>query len=151
MGKEIERKFLLKNNDWKSQVVKTHTIQQGYLSTDPERTVRIRIKDDNGILTIKGKNEGITRLEFEYSIPLKDAKELIKMCGKPLIEKTRNIIVLKNHTWEIDEFSGIHKGLILAEIELKSEDIEFHIPNWIGKEVSHDPRYYNSNLAKLKS
>lgn len=148
MAKEIERKYLLKNNSWKSLVSKSHTIQQGYLNSDPEKTVRVRILDDKGILTVKGKNIGISRLEFEYDIPLEDAIELIKLCDKPLIEKTRNIVVLDFQTWEIDEFGGANDGLVIAEIELETEDTKIELPSWIGDEVSHDPRYYNSNLLK---
>ena len=148
MAKEIERKYLLENNSWRSLVSYSCTIQQGYLSSDPDRTVRIRIIDDKGILTVKGKNIGISRLEFEYDIPLEDAIELIQLCDKPLIEKTRNIVVLDSQTWEIDEFGGSNKGLVIAEIELETEDTKIELPSWIGNEVSHDPRYYNSNLVK---
>ena len=148
MGNEIERKFLLKTDDWKSLVSKSHTIQQGYLNSEPLRTVRVRIIDDKGKLTIKGKNKGISRLEFEYTIPLHDARQLIKLCEKPLIEKTRNIVIVNAQTWEIDEFDGANEGLVLAEIELDSEDTKVDLPNWIGEEVSHDARYYNSNLFK---
>lgn len=148
MGKEIERKYLLKNSEWKSHVSKSYSIQQGYLNSDPERTVRIRLRDDEGILTIKGKNEGISRQEFEYPIPIEEAKELIKLCTKPLIKKTRNLVIIDNQTWEIDEFDGDHKGLTLAEIELRTEEEVVNLPDWIGMEVSDDPRYYNSNLAQ---
>ena len=151
MGKEIERKYLLKNNNWRSLVSESYSIEQGYLNTDPEKTVRVRIKDNKGILTIKGKNKGISRLEFEYPIPLEDAKELINLCTKPLLIKTRNLVALDNQLWEIDEFGGYHKGLILAEIELSSEEEIVKLPDWIGKEVSNDPRYYNSNLSQSAS
>lgn len=148
MAKEIERKYLLKNNSWRPLVSKSHTIHQGYLNSDPNRTVRIRIIDDKGILTVKGKNIGISRQEFEYEIPIEDAIKLIILCEKPLIEKTRNIVVLGFQTWEIDEFRGANDGLVVAEIELESENTVVDLPDWIGQEVSHDPRYYNSNLAK---
>ena len=148
MPKEIERKYLLKSDDWKTLVSKSYSIQQGYLNSDPERTVRVRIKDDRGILTIKGKNEGITRAEYEYEIPIKEAEELIQLCELSIIKKVRNIVTLNSHIWEIDVFDGANKGLVLAEVELESEDTEILLPDWIGKEVSHDIRYYNSNLAK---
>lgn len=148
MGKEIERKFLLANDDWKSLVSRSHSIQQGYLNSDPLRTVRIRIKDDLGFLTIKGKNVGISRLEFEYNIPLDEALTMIGLCEKPLIQKVRNIVTVNAQTWEIDEFSGINEGLVLAEIELADENTVVNLPHWIGEEVSHDSRYYNSNLFK---
>ena len=138
----------MKNDNWRSLVSKSHTIQQGYLNSDPDRTVRIRITDDNGILTVKENNVGISRLEFEYDIPLEDAIELIQLCEKLLIEKTINIVILNFKGWGIDEISGTNDGLVIAEIELEIEDTKFELPNWIGAEVSHDPRYYNSNLLK---
>ncbi len=148
MGKEIERKFLLKNEDWKKLVKESYTIKQGYLNSNPERTVRVRILRDKGILTIKSKSVGISRLEFEYEIPLNDANELIELCEKPFIEKVRNIVVLDSHTWEVDEFAGENKGLVIAELELESESIKVNLPSWIGLEVSHDIKYFNSNLIK---
>lgn len=148
MGREIERKYLVKNDRWKTLVDNSYSIRQGYLSNHPDRTVRIRVKGNKGLLTIKGKNVGISRPEYEYSIPIKDAEEMFALCSTPLIEKIRNEIKLDNHIWEIDEFSGALKGLVLAEIELKDEQEQFDIPEWIGNEVSHDPRYYNSNLSK---
>lgn len=148
MPQEIERKFLLKNKDWKAQVNKSYALKQGYLSTHPERTVRVRIKGEKGILTIKGKNEGISRAEYEYEIPLIDAEELLLVCEKPIIEKTRYEVYVNEHTWEIDVFEGVNKGLSVAEIELKSENEAFEIPEWIGVEVSNDPRYYNSSLIR---
>ncbi len=149
MAQEIERKFLLKNNDWKKEVERSHTIQQGYLSTDPDRTVRVRIKDKKGLITIKGKTQGMSRAEFEYEIPIRDAKELIKLCLSPIIHKIRYIISHKNLEWEIDVFLGENQGLALAEVELESEGQEVFFPPWIGQEVTHDMRYYNSNLIKL--
>ncbi len=150
MGKEIERKFLLKSNDWKPLTSSSHRIQQGYLNSDPLRTVRIRIIDDKGVLTIKGKNEGISRLEFEYDIPIADAQALIKLCEKPLIDKVRNLVKVDSHTWEIDEFAGANEGLVLAEVEIESEDSHVDLPSWIGEEVSHDTRYYNPNLLRIR-
>ncbi len=146
MPLEIERKFLLKNSDWKQEIQSSFQIKQGYLNSHPERTVRIRIKENKGILTIKGKTKQVTRKEFEYEIPLNEAKDLIQLCEKPLIEKTRHLIRKENLTWEIDEFEGENKGLILAEVELQSENQNLSLPSWIGEEVSHDPKYYNSSL-----
>ena len=148
MGKEIERKFLLKNEEWKEFVKEKYSIKQGYLNSNPDRTVRVRILNDKGILTIKSKTIGISRLEFEYEIPLNEAHELIELCEKPFIEKIRNIVVIDAHKWEIDEFGGQNEGLILAEIELESETVKVNLPSWIGIEVSHDSRYFNSNLIK---
>lgn len=146
MGLEIERKFLLKNNSWKKEIKKTIFIRQGYLNSKVERTVRIRIQGEQGVLTIKGKNQNVTRKEFEYQIPLDDALHLISMCEKPVIEKTRFLISSNRCTWEIDVFDGENKGLVIAEIELSSEEESFDIPNWLGKEVSSESKYYNSSL-----
>lgn len=146
MALEIERKYLLKNDSWKSKADAGTVIKQGYLNTSKERTVRVRIYGDQGFLTIKGKTENISRAEFEYNIPLEDALELLKMCEKPLIEKTRHLYLEEGNTWEIDVFEGDNKGLEIAEIELKSEDQQFAIPEWIGEEVSGDPKYFNSSL-----
>ncbi len=149
MAKEIERKFLLKNEDWKSQVDKSFSIKQGYLSTNPERTVRIRIKNKKGILTIKGITKGISRLEYEYEIPFQDAMELIDLCEKPIIEKVRYIVIDDKLKWEIDIFEGENKGLELAEVELETENQKINLPNWIDREVTSDRRYYNSSLIKM--
>ena len=146
MGLEIERKFLLKNNSWKKEVKETISIRQGYLNSEIERTIRIRIQGERGVLTIKGKNQNVTRKEFEYQIPLDDALHLISMCEKPIIEKTRFLIPSNRSTWEIDVFDGENKGLVIAEIELSSEEESFDIPNWLGKEVSSESKYYNSSL-----
>lgn len=144
---EIERKFLVDHNLWK-QVDKGEgkLIAQGYIQKSPEKTVRVRIKKDKGYLTIKGKTEGISRAEFEYEIPLVEAKELLKnFCGK-IIEKTRYEVKIGLHTWEVDEFHSPNPELILAEIELNSEEEVFEKPEWIGKEVSDDVRYFNANM-----
>ena len=148
MATEIERKFLLKNSDWKKEISTSMEIRQGYLSLDKERTVRIRVKGEKGILTIKGTTENVSRKEFEYEIPKEDAEQLLELCHRPLIEKIRSEVIHEGMTWEIDEFIGENEGLIVAEIELESENQAFEIPNWIGKEVSDDARYYNSNLVK---
>jgi adenylate cyclase len=146
MGIEIEKKYLLENSNWKTEAFKTIKIKQGYLNSEIERTIRVRTSGNEGIITIKGKTVNLTRSEFEYAIPLNDALELLKMCDSPIIEKTRYLIKKGELTWEIDEFSGENEGLIVAEIELTDENQEFDLPEWIGKEVSHDTRYYNSSL-----
>ncbi len=147
MGTEIEKKFLIINDDWR--VLGTgKSYCQGYLNSEKGRTVRIRIINDHGILTIKGPNVGGTRLEYEYDIPIEDAKEMLtQLCHKPLIEKTRYKIPFKGFTWEVDQFTGENEGLIFAEIELKYEGQTFEIPPWIGEEVTDDSRYYNANLV----
>ena len=147
MAKEIERKFLVNKELFKPNGNGEY-IAQGYLSSNVEHTVRVRIKKDCGFLCIKGKNEGIIRNEFEYEIPLSDARELLKMCEPAIIVKNRYIINIENSIWEVDVFEGDNEGLIVAEIELKTVDEIFSKPNWVGKEVSHDVRYYNSNLIK---
>ena len=145
MGKEIERKFLVKSDEWKSLAGSTH-YRQGYLNSQKERVVRVPIINDKGFLTIKGVAVGATRLEFEYDIPLNDAIELLELCEQPIIEKTRAKVDFAGLVWEIDEFFGVNKGLTVAEVELESEDQEFEKPAWIGEEVTGDPRYFNSNL-----
>ena len=146
MGVEIERKFLLKNEDWRSEVRSKTTIKQGYLNSEKERTVRIRVRNDKGYLTVKGENKNATRQEFEYEIPVEDAESMLLLCQKPIIEKIRSLITVEGKTWEIDDFGGENQGLILAEIELEYEDEQFIIPSWIGEEVTDDPRYFNSSL-----
>ena len=148
MATETERKFLISNSDWRKSVYQQKQIAQGYLSTNPVRTVRIRISDQIGIITIKGKSEGISRQEFEYEIPLDDAKALIKLCERSIIEKTRNLVKYQDKTWEIDEFYGDNAGLIVAEVELNDEKESIEIPDWIGNEVSGQRRYYNASLIQ---
>ena len=142
---EIERKFLIKES-YKPQG-KGEYIAQGYLTTQAECTVRVRIKDEAGYLTVKGKTQGIRRSEYEYEIPLQDAKDMLKMCAN-LIEKRRYKVEYAGKIFEIDEFFGDNAGLILAEIELASENETFDKPKWLDKEVSADARYFNSNLSK---
>jgi len=149
MGVEIERKFLVKNDNWKTAIEKEFNIKQGYLNSHPERTVRIRIKNNKGILTIKGKSIGASRPEYEYEIPLKDAEALIQLCEQPIIEKTRYIVMEQGKQWEVDVFDGDNKGLVVAEIELDREDEQFALPEWADEEVTQDVRYYNSSLIKL--
>jgi len=147
MGKEIERKFLVKGDSWRSQA-HGKRYRQGYLSTVKERTVRVRVAGDQGYVTIKGITIGDTRPEYEYEIPLADANEMIdKLCERPFIEKTRYRIPQGEVVFEVDEFEGVNHGLIVAEVELKSEDQKFDKPGWLGDEVSNDPRYFNANLV----
>ena len=140
---EIERKFLVTSTDFISQAFAHNRIAQGYISKNPERTVRVRIKGGKGFLTIKGKgNEsGLSRFEWENEIPLDEAIELLKLCEKGKIEKTRYEVKLGNHIFEVDEFYGENEGLIMAEVELKSETETFEKPEWLGKEVTDDKRY----------
>ncbi len=149
MPKEIERKFLI-TGDFKPQVSTSHRITQGYLSTIPGRTVRIRIKDQKGYLTIKGAiNEtGMSRYEWEKEIELADAHELLKLCEPGMIDKTRHLIPWGKHTFEVDEFHSENRGLVMAEIELVDENDFFEKPAWLGEEVTGDRRYYNSMLMK---
>jgi adenylate cyclase len=148
MAVEIERKYLVHQKLWLALKEKLSgtLIQQGYLSRIAERTVRIRIRGEQAFLTIKGKNKGITRSEFEYPIPVEDAVEMLKICDGAIIEKTRYLLPINNVTWEIDEFYGDNTGLILAEVELENEQQKVALPNWIGEEVSNDTRYYNACL-----
>lgn len=148
MAVEIERKFLVRSDDWRKGAVGT-SYRQGYLTIDPERTVRVRIAGDKGFLTIKGKTEGMTRSEFEYPIPLAEASQLLDaLCLRPLIEKIRYCVNYAGHLWEIDEFAGDNNGLILAEVELDSCDEQVELPPWAGEEVTEDHRYYNSSLSQ---
>lgn len=146
MGIEIERKFLVKDKSYKNLAIKIERIKQGYLSRVPERTVRVRTKGEHGYLTIKGKNVGAVRPEFEYEIPYNEAIEMLKLCEQPIIEKIRYEVPIQGYIWEIDEFMGRADNLITAEIELESENDNPEIPDFIGIEVTGDPQYYNSNL-----
>lgn len=145
---EIERKFLLKNDDWRTGATGI-LYRQGYLCTDPERTVRVRIGGDTAILAIKGGGDGIARAEFEYPLPMEEAAILLdQLCLRPLVEKRRYLVPFAGLTWEIDEFLGANAGLLLAEIELEQIDQTVPLPPWAGAEVSGDPRYYNAYLAR---
>lgn len=148
MAIEIEKKFLLKNDSWKA-LAKGIIYRQGYLNSEKGRTVRVRTAAQHGYLTIKGPTIDGVRLEYEYEIPYDDARELLeKLCTHPLIEKRRYAIPYQGFTWEVDEFFEENKGLVVAEIELDHPSQEFSIPPWIGREVTGDPRYFNSNLAR---
>lgn len=146
MPSEIERKFLVADDSWRDGSPGIR-ISQGYLSQDPERTVRVRIGGENAWLTIKGRTHGITRAEFEYSIPVAEARDLLALCLPSVIDKTRHEVHVAGHTWEIDVFHGDNDGLVVAEVELEDESISPELPPWVGKEVSDDARYYNSCLA----
>lgn len=145
MGTEIERKFLVREGSWRGG--KAVGFRQGYLNTAKERIVRVRTIGDRAYLTIKGITVGASRLEFEYEIPVADAEELLdELCEKPLIEKNRYTVEYGGLAWEVDEFLGENQGLVVAEVELQSEDQRYERPEWLGDEVTGDPRYFNSNL-----
>ena len=147
MGEEIERKFLVATEGWRETAEGTR-YRQGFLSTEPERTVRVRVAGPRGSITVKGKNVGARRTEFEYEIPVADAERMLDtLCKRPLIEKVRYTVAVAPHTWEIDVFEGENAGLVVAEIELRSEHEAFDKPEWVGDEVTGDPRYFNSNLV----
>jgi adenylate cyclase len=150
MSLEIERKFLVKNEDFKKEFYQKKQLKQGYLNSDKNRTVRVRISDDHAFLTIKGKSNssGTTRFEWEKEIDLGEAEQLLFLCELSIIDKTRFYIKSENHIFEVDEFYGDNQGLIIAEIELNSENELFKKPLWLGEEVTGDKRYYNSSLSK---
>jgi len=147
---EIERKFLVINNAFVDEAFKRCRIIQGYICSDAERSVRVRISEEEAFLTIKSASNarGWSRYEFEQPIPLSDARELLNLCQPGLIDKVRHYVKVGSHVWEVDVFHGENEGLIIAEIELASEDEQFALPVWAGQEVSGDPKYYNMMLAK---
>lgn len=146
MGLEIERKYLVVNDSYKNLAERTHRIVQGYLCREPERTVRVRIKDKQGFITIKGANCGELRLEFEYEIPIEDAESMLKMCYGRIIDKTRYCVPFAGLMWEIDEFHGDLDSLIVAEVELKTSETKITKPDFVGEEVTGNAKYYNSQL-----
>jgi CYTH domain-containing protein len=150
MSLEIERKFLIKSNDYKNESHKKSYIKQGFLNSNKHRTVRIRISDEIGFITIKGISDeaGISRYEWEKEIPVKEAEQLLLLCEKGVIEKNRYLIKHGRHIFEVDEFLKKNEGLIIAEIELSNENELFQKPRWLGKEVTGKAKYYNSNLSK---
>ncbi len=150
MAQEIERKFLVKDDSFKKQAIKSVRIVQGYLSSVPERTVRVRIVGEKGYLTIKGigNESGASRFEWETEISREEAEKLLKICEPGIIDKTRYLVRVGHHTFEVDEFYGENEGLVLAEVELDFEDEQFEKPDWLGKEVTGDQRYYNAVLRK---
>ena len=146
MATEIERKYLVLDETWRSRTVGM-VFRQGYLSTVKERTVRVRVVGDLGYLTVKGLTVGSVRTEFEYIVPIADAEQMLdELCEQPLIEKTRYVIEENGLTWEIDEFAGANEGLIVAEVELGDESQQVDPPDWVGEEVTNDARYFNANL-----
>lgn len=148
MALEIEHKYLVKPEAWARAVPhKSVALQQAYLSTDPEKTIRVRTMNDSAYMTIKGKSQGAARLEYEYEIPLSDARELIRNFSSQLVEKIRHYVEVDGKTWEVDEFKGANEGLFVAEIELATEDEHYLLPDWAGMNVTHDQRYANSNLS----
>lgn len=149
MATEIEHKFLLANDDWRALVTHSADFKQGYLNSDETSSVRVRIAGQQAWLNIKSATIGTHRQEFEYEIPVADAEDIItNLCHKPLIEKTRHFVNDGSHVWEIDVFAGENQGLTVAEIELSEIGEDFNKPSWLGKEVTHDVRYYNNNLSR---
>ena len=149
MAQEIERKYLVTGSVWRATGAGV-LIKQGYLVADKDRQVRVRVRQSQAFLTVKSKPVGITRSEFEYSIPLEDGNEMLQhLCIKPILEKTRYSVIHANALWEVDEFHGDNKGLLIAEIELSSDAEQIVLPDWIGKEVSTDSRYSNANLVRV--
>lgn len=149
MATEIERKFLLVSDEWRQWVSRSEVFRQGYLSNNPQASVRVRIANDTATLNIKGMTLGVQRPEYEYEIPLHDAAELLdQLCIRPLIEKTRHFVEFGGNLWEIDEFHGDNAGLVVAEVELDSLDQVIAMPAWAGQDVSHLERYYNVRLTQ---
>lgn len=149
MGIEIERKFLLKDDSWQKEAKDLLVLRQGYIKNSVEKVVRIRTSNKRGFITVKGKTENLSRLEYEYEIPFSDAEEMLdSLCEKPLIEKKRFLIHHRGFNWSVDKFLGLNLGLVVAEIELETEEQPFELPPWTGQEVTWDPRYFNSNLIE---
>lgn len=149
MPLEIERKFLLRSDAWKAAVSESRPLHQGYLNADKARTVRVRVAGQDAFLTVKGPNAGPVRQEYEYSIPVAEALAMMALCERPVIAKTRYLVPVGQHVWEVDVFAGANEGLIVAEIELTDADEAFALPEWVGEEVTGDARYYNASLVKL--
>ena len=145
MGTEIERKFLVAGDQWREADATYYC--QGYLNRDQNRTVRVRVAGDQAWLTVKSLTTNMTRAEFEYLVPLEDARQMLQLCELPPIEKRRRVIEFAGMSWEVDEFLGENEGLVVAEIELQSETQPFEVPDWVGEEVTDDPRYFNSRLS----
>jgi adenylate cyclase len=149
MGVEIERKFLVVSDDWRAAAICSTLLRQGYLSSNAKATVRVRSRDDaEAVLTLKGQVEGLTRAEYEYDIPIEDARELLAMAEPHVIDKRRYLVPFGGLMWEVDVFAGRHKGLVLAEVELDSEIQAVALPDWVGEEVSRDDRYNNASLSR---
>ena len=147
MGMEIEHKYLVNGDSYRLMACETSVIKQGFLSRALERVVRVRVRGDKGFITIKGKGHGASHPEFEYEVPLEDAMEMMSLCEPPIIEKTRYIVMHEGNRWEVDEFHGDLQGLVIAELEVPSEDYSYALPPFVGDEVTGDPRYYNSQLG----
>lgn len=147
MAKEIERKFLVRSDAWRADARPGVPYVQGYLATEPKATVRVRVAGDRGYLTVKGKATGATRDEFEYEVPEGDARQMLELCGAR-VEKTRYLVPHRGHDWEVDVFGGENDGLVVAEIELRSETEEFARPAWAGEDVTSDHRYANASLSR---
>ncbi|GLQ09100.1 CYTH domain-containing protein [Devosia yakushimensis] len=152
MAQEIERKFLVTGEGWKALATSSALLRQGYLSSNSKATVRVRSKDDQkAALTLKGAARGISRAEFEYDIPIEDARELLAMAAPHVLEKRRHIVPFGGLIWEVDIFEGRHLGLMIAEVELEREDQPVALPDWVGAEVSLDERYFNASLARSET
>lgn len=150
MADEIERKFLVASNSWRASVARSMKLEQGYLAQSGGVSVRVRIRDEaEALLTLKSGGRGLVRTEYEYAIPVADARELLTLCTPHILIKRRHLVPVADLTWELDVFEGRHAGLVLAEIELDSADRPIDLPAWVGKEVTGDPRYYNAVLAAL--
>lgn len=147
MAMEIERKFLVVSDAWRQAASRSEVFRQGYLSNSPPASVRVRVAGDKATLNIKGMVLGVQRPEYEYPLPLADAEELLALCSRPLIEKTRHFVEYVGKCWEIDEFHGDNAGLVVAEVELQAASEAIDLPPWVGKEVSHLERYYNVRLT----
>lgn len=147
---EIERKFLTRDKSYREEAGNRTHIVQGFLNTHPDRTVRVRIRDDKAYLTVKGKSDeaGVSRFEWEAEIPVAEARDLLNLCEEGVLEKYRYEVEVETHLFEIDEFLGRNEGLVVAEVELSDENENYPVPSWLGKEVTGDPRYYNSQLSK---
>lgn len=149
MAQEIERKFLVISDGWKDAATGSKLLRQGYLSSNAKATVRVRTRDDDeAMVTIKGATRGISRAEYEYEVPVPDAREMLAMAEPHVLEKRRYIVPFGGLTWEVDVFEGRHAGLVIAEVELEREDQNVHLPDWVGREVTDDDRYYNASLSR---
>jgi adenylate cyclase len=149
MGVEIERKFLVISEAWRPLVTGSVAIRQGYLSSNAKATVRVRLLgDEEAVITLKGATDGISRAEFEYPIPIEDARELLRMAGPETVEKRRHLVPFGGLMWEVDVFEGRHRGLVMAEVELDTAEHEVALPEWVGREVSLDDRYFNASLSR---
>lgn len=151
MATEIEHKYLVTDDSFLQMATESHELVQAYLSRETGRTVRVRICDNRAFLTVKGSNHGIKRDEFEYEIPLNDANSMLKLCPAPIIMKTRSIVPYRGNRWEVDTFHGELEGLVTAEIEVPSANFQFELPPFVGREVSDDRRFYNSQLTSFEA